>query len=616
MSGAPCARLRVLVKAVRLANQQVHGVAGLKKYDIKVSGIVFMLYCLVAAGAFGIEEMIPEAGPGITLLLLIAFPFIWSYPISSMVAECSSMLPTEGGVYIWAKEAFGEFWGFQAGWWETMSAYITNGVYVALVAGYVSQMIPMTETATYALKFGMIAIFTFINLMGLREVDKVSTVLSVSIVLAFALVAIVGFLNWQTNPFVPAMPADSDPLSSIGAGLCICVWMYCGYERIANMAGEIRNPLVIPRGLKIAMPLVALSYILPTIAGLAALPEGSWQHWSTEGGFDTESVGYATVLTAYLGPAWGYFFLIVAIISQCAIFNTYLASGSRGLFVLSNDNLCPHFLVKVSKKRGVPYNGILSLSAVTVILAQSDFTTLVSMEVMFILALYVILPLAVIKLRKKIPVEERKKRGLYVMPGGNAALLFYCGLPFCIAIFAMLTNGTDYFSVGLLAACTGPVVYCIVKRIYGGLTVTDPERYPVNPSTKLAWGDTVRIGAFMIIMGGFAFLGQFWLRWYECAHGGWVAEDYAMFGNSIPLVMDLLQWVGLAMLLVGIVMVIARRKCDCAVPEPPIDFNTLPIDPAHLPENAPAEIVEEAHEIELELEHLWEEDAQAATATA
>ena len=33
---------------------QVHGVAGLKKHDIKVSGIVFMLYCLVAAGAFGI----------------------------------------------------------------------------------------------------------------------------------------------------------------------------------------------------------------------------------------------------------------------------------------------------------------------------------------------------------------------------------------------------------------------------------------------------------------------------------------------------------------------------------------------------------------------------------
>ena len=116
-----------------------NGVAGLKKYDVKVAGIVFMLYCLVGAGAFGIEEMIPDAGPGMTLILLMIFPIIWAYPISNLVAECGAILPSEGGVYVWVREAFGEFWGFQAGWWGTVSTYITNGVYVALVADYVSQ---------------------------------------------------------------------------------------------------------------------------------------------------------------------------------------------------------------------------------------------------------------------------------------------------------------------------------------------------------------------------------------------------------------------------------------------------------------------------------------------
>ena len=569
-----------MVKAVRLA-QRVHGVAGLKRYDIKVSGIVFMLYCLVAAGAFGIEEMIPQSGPGITLIMLIIFPFIWSYPISNMVAECASMMPREGGVYVWAKEAFGEFWGFQAGWWETMSAYITNGVYVALVAGYVGQMIPMSDTATVALKVGMIIIFTVINLMGLREVDKVSTILSVAIVLAFALVAVVGFLNWNTNPMIPMMPEESDALSSVGAGLCICVWMYCGYERIANMSGEIKDPRVIPRGLLIAMPLVALSYVLPTIAGLASLPEGTWMNWSTEGGFDSSSVGYATVLTTFLGPAWGYFFLIVAIISQCAIFNTYLASGSRGLFVLSDDNLCPHFLVKVSKKRGVPYWGILSLSAVTLVLAQSDFTTLVSMEVMFILALYVILPLAVVKLRKKVPLAERKKRGLYVMPGGKPALLFYCGLPFCIAIFAMLTNGTDYFFLGMLAALSGPVVYVIMKIMYGGMSAKDPKRYPLNPRTRLTQGDVTRIGMIMVIFGAFLFLAQIWLGWYEIDFGGWGPDDYATFGTMIPTIHLIMCWGGLALFAVGILVSVIGSKFDRPVPELPVDFDTLPVDPAH-----------------------------------
>ncbi|MEG0156892.1 MAG: APC family permease, partial [Anaerovoracaceae bacterium] len=397
--------------------QHVHGVAGLKKYDIKVSGIVFMIYCLVAAGAFGIEEMIPEAGPGMTLILLIIFPVIWAWPISNLVAECGSVLPSEGGVYVWVQKAFGEFWGFQAGWWATVSTYITNGVYVALVVGYTRQFVPMADSTAFIIKVAMIALFTAINLLGIKEVGKVSTALSALILLAFLMVAVVGFLNWQTNPVLPLVPPDYTILEGIGGGICICVWMYCGYECISNMAGEVKNPQVIPKGLLIAMPLIAATYVLPTLGGLAALPAGSWENWSTDGGFDGSTIGYATVLTENLGQAWGYLFLFIAIISQCAIFNTYLASGSRGFFVLADDNLFPKFMVKVSKKRGVPHVGILSLALVTLFLAQFDFTTLVMAEVVFMLALYMILPLSVLKLRKVIPLSERK--GLFIMPGGK-----------------------------------------------------------------------------------------------------------------------------------------------------------------------------------------------------
>ena len=554
---------------------QQQGVAGLKKHDIKVSGIVFMLYCLVAAGAFGIEEMIPETGPGMTLILLAVFPIIWAYPISNMVAECGSVMPSEGGVYVWVKEAFGEFWGFQAGWWGTVSTYITNGVYVALVAGYVSQMIPMSEAAIFILKLGMIALFTFINLMGLREVGKVSTVLSIAIVCAFALVAVVGLINWQTNPVTPMMPEDYNFFDSLSGGICICVWMYCGYECISNMAGEVKNPQVIPKGLLIAMPLVALTYILPTLGGLASLPAGSWENWSTEGGFNAESVGYATILTEHMGQAWGYVFLVIAIVSQCAIFNTYLASGSRGFFVLADDNLCPKFLVKVSKKRGVPYIGILSLAIVTVILCQSDFTTLVSTEVVFILALYIILPLAVIKLRKDIPVEERVKRNLFVMPGGKAGLAFFCGAPIFISIVALLVNGTDYFVTGLIATASGVIVYIIVKKIYGGLYKQDPIRYPLNPKTKLCQGDTVRIGSYLMIAGFSAFLAQFWLSWYEVSYGEWEPSDYDMMGDIIPQVQNILGIGGVIVGIIGIIVFFICKKKDPPAPEPELDVDAL-----------------------------------------
>ena len=557
-----------------MAQERIQGVAGLRKHDIKVSGIVFMLYCLVAAGAFGIEEMIPEAGPGMTLLLLAVFPIVWAYPISNLVAECGSVMPSEGGVYVWVKEAFGEFWGFQAGWWGTVSTYITNGVYVALVSGYVSQMIPMSPAAVQALKIGMILIFTIVNLLGLKEVGKVSTALSIMIILAFALVAAVGFINWNTNPVEPFMPEGYGLVDGLGGGICICVWMYCGYECISNMAGEVKDPQVIPKGLLIAMPLVALTYVLPTLGSLATLPEGSWLKWSTDGGFDGIAVGYATVLTQNLGPAWGYVFLVVAIVSQCAIFNTYLASGSRGFFVLADDHLCPPVLVKVSRSKGVPWVGILSLAVVTYILAQSSFTTLVSMEVVFMLALYIILPVSVVKLRRRIPVDERKKRGLYVMPGGRAGLIFYCGAPVLISVTALLINGTDYLAIGLMGLCSGPVVYVIFKKLYGGFAVNDPEGCPVNRA-GLAVGDSARIGVFMFLAGAMAFLGQFWLRWYEIDYGGWGPEDYDTFGSCIPTVLQVLKWAGLAAIAAGAVLFVFGMKKDAPLPEAEIDIDEL-----------------------------------------
>ncbi len=103
-----------------MRENNVHGVAGLKKHKIKTPGIVFMIYCLVAAGAFGIEEMVPVSGPGLTLLMLILFPIFWALPISEMVAELGSILPSEGGAYVWAKEGLGEFWDRQVGVWGTI----------------------------------------------------------------------------------------------------------------------------------------------------------------------------------------------------------------------------------------------------------------------------------------------------------------------------------------------------------------------------------------------------------------------------------------------------------------------------------------------------------------
>lgn len=87
--------------------KRVSNVDSLKKVEMTPMGVAMVVFCLVAAGCFGIEEMIPEAGPGMTILMLILFPFIWGLPISLQIAEMGSIIPSEGGLLTWCRETMG-----------------------------------------------------------------------------------------------------------------------------------------------------------------------------------------------------------------------------------------------------------------------------------------------------------------------------------------------------------------------------------------------------------------------------------------------------------------------------------------------------------------------------
>ena len=85
---------------------------GLVERNITLRTAVLMMYCLVAAGAFGIEGMISDAGPGMTIVILCILPFIWAAPQALCSAELGSFITDAGGFYKWIQRGLGEFWGF------------------------------------------------------------------------------------------------------------------------------------------------------------------------------------------------------------------------------------------------------------------------------------------------------------------------------------------------------------------------------------------------------------------------------------------------------------------------------------------------------------------------
>lgn len=66
------------------------------------------------------------ANGGVTIWLWIISLTLFFWPQGIAVIELAHRYPGEGGVYLWAKEVFGDFHGFLSGWcyWTNNMMYV------------------------------------------------------------------------------------------------------------------------------------------------------------------------------------------------------------------------------------------------------------------------------------------------------------------------------------------------------------------------------------------------------------------------------------------------------------------------------------------------------------
>ena len=525
---------------------------GMKKKHFALPTMVFFIYCACAGGAFGIESMISSSGPGLTLLLLVLIPILWAMPIGLYCSELSNLVPVDAGPYVWSKMAFGEFWGFSMGFWMALANYLTGPAYVVLAVDYIGMYVPLTPVTAFLCKAVFILIFMIINLRGLEEESIASTIFCIIILLAFTAVTVVGLANWTNDPFEPFMVEGDNAFSSWGTGLAIGVWMYCGYVAISFLGGEVENPQIIPKGMKIAIVIITLSYLLPTLAGIVST--GPWSEWGI-------SLDYSSVLSEHVGTWAGAAFMIAAVIAQCSIFNALITSSSRSFIPMGQDNFCPKFLSKLSPNRKVPVIPIVLAAVVNLILVNLNFEILVTILSPVLFVLYVGLSFAYVKIRKEYPVE---KRGDLYYVKSKLAPIYICGGPLIIGVISFYVNGTEYFLLGFIAIIAAVIFYPICKWIYGGLYKKDPENNPINPKTKLALGDIERFGFFFLLFGFVCTVGSFFLVWYE---GSWGPAYYLeTYGSGIMsnfwLMIEIARWAGIIMLALGVIFLIIGKKFD------------------------------------------------------
>jgi len=425
----------------------------LRRVRMRLATVVVIIFVFVSSGAFGLEDMVGWGGPGVALLLLLVLPIVWALPMGLVCAELGSAIPEEGGYYVWVKRGLGEYWGFQAGWWSWLTTYVDSAVYIALIIGYLQGWFDLDANAAWLIGIAIIAVLAYLNIRGLNVIAISSIIMTIIILVPFVAITVIGFAKWHGVPWEPFSYPGQGLWTSIGYALAVGMWMYSGYDSMSVLAGEVEEPRrVIPRGLLIAMPLVVVSYFVPTLAALAGV--GRWDEWTTEGG-----ISFVEIARALGGSALGIAMLVAAVVSNLALYQEYLAQGSRPAYTMAADNLLPRALTRTHSKYGTPWVSIVFLAVVNALLVRFGFETLIVIDVFLMMFYYILIFVAAVVLRRREPGLERPFR----VRGNAFVLALICSPAVAIAVIALFTNGGDWLIGGLAGVLTGPIAYLVFK---------------------------------------------------------------------------------------------------------------------------------------------------------
>ena len=453
---------------------------GLKRVRMRLFTAVIVVFTLTCSGSFGMEDVVSSSGPGLTLLMIVVLPFLWSVPMAFVASEMGSMIPEAGGSYRWVRRAMGEYWSFQSGWWWSLSVFIDSAVYVALALGYIQSQLDLTNWQRWFVGVGIVAVFTFINIRGLELTGWSLTVIQIVVMVPFVIFTIYAFMRGTGAVFTPFMPKGQNIVGSMNLGLAVMMWMYAGWESMSTLAGEIENPQkVIPRALMVATPIVIVTYFI-TVAAL--IRAGGANNWSSMVS-DASSGGTDYIVAAKLvgGAFLGWLIFASAIASNIGLYAGYLASGARPPFQISRDRLLFRFFGRTSAKYGTPWVAILIFGIVNCVLISREFTALIVMDIFLLMFAYILVFISAIVLRIKEPDTPRPFR----VPLPTWALAIWVAIPIAIAVFALFTNGSDYLVGGLIGVLSGPIAYLVFKYFYHGTTDRALEGAAITPEGEL-----------------------------------------------------------------------------------------------------------------------------------
>lgn len=392
------------------------------------------IYFLTAAGA-------QHAGPA--SLVSWGILSLISLYIAACFSELVSIFPKAGGVYEYAKQAYGRFASFVIGWATAIAGSVTIAMLLLGALQYVAPNFPQYYIPA---AFLLIILFNSIAYHGMKT--------SVVALVAFALITLFSVLSLIIPGLFQIDPSNFTPFFVFPSFAIILTIFFIaetffGWESAVFLASETKDPTkIMPKALMIGTLVIAILSFTLAATGIGLIP---WQDYAVSLAPLSDMGG------ALFGSAGQLIFTVLIFVSILGAVASWVVTAPRLLMAIAEDKLFFVQFAKIHPKHKSPYVSIIFQTFVLgllVVIGAGSYTTLLHMLIPLILFIYSAVLLSVVVLRFKKPNLKRPFKVPFGKVGPILTILFMVGL---LAGFIFETHG----ALHILKISTSLVVFGI-----------------------------------------------------------------------------------------------------------------------------------------------------------
>jgi amino acid transporter len=281
----------------------------------------------------------------------------------------------------------------------------------AVSLGAASYLHGLTGASTLGLTVAVVALMALIAMWGITQSVTVAAIITVIEVSGLLMVMLWGFAFSEPSGVTLAdiLPPLTGPhWAGIGAASLLAFFAFVGFEDMANVAEEVKDPLhTMPRAILWTLLLATMLYIGTTTAVLMAVP------------LATLSDSAAPLLLVFADAPEGlqHGFSLVAIVATVNGVLIQMIMASRVLYGLADRGHLPKAMSYVSPKTQTPVVSTLVVAATILVLALSfPIDALAERTSQVVLFVFVLVNLALIRIKLAGVSAERHFRVPIIVP--------------------------------------------------------------------------------------------------------------------------------------------------------------------------------------------------------